>query len=581
MTKTKRAAHVATTRRKYKDKVYETHLLRRTYREDGKVKHETLANLSHLPEHVIELIRQALKGKTFVSAEDAFQIKRSLPHGHVAAVLATLRKIGLERIIYAKKSRERDLVVALITARIVDPRSKLATARGLDEETSTLAQILNITDADEEDLYRAMDWLLERQPHIEKKLAAKHLNDTSKVFYDLTSTYFEGSSCPLARIGYSRDGKKNKPQIVFGLMTDGQGRPVAVEVFSGNTADPATIATQVTKIRKRFRLARLILVGDRGMITAARIREDLSPEGLDWITSLRAPEIKKLAEAGEIQLSLFDEHDLVEIKHPDCPGERLIVCRNPLLAQRRAQKREDLLQATERELNKIIAATSKGRLRDEAKIGLRAGRVLGRFKMAKHFDLHIAQGSFSYERKQPEIAKEAALDGLYVIRTNVPETVIEAEEAVGAYKNLAVVERAFRRIKTVDLKVRPIYHRLEKRVRAHVFLCMLAYYVEWHLRDSLAPLLFHDEDPAGAQQLRDSPVSPARRSPSAEKKARERLTPDGLPVHDFQGLLKALGTLTKNQVCLVGSEDAEFTQYAQPTALQQRAFELLEVSYQM
>lgn len=574
------AVHVATTTRKYKGKVYKSHLLRRTFREDGKVKHETVGNISHLPEQLIELIRRALRGETVVHAETAFQIERSLPHGHVAAVLGTLRREGLDRLIASKRSRQRDLVVAMIVTRLLDARSKLATARGLDQATSSLGDVLDLGAVDEDELYAAMDWLLTQQAKIERGLAKRHLRNGTLVLCDVTSTYFEGRTCPLARLGHNRDGKRGLLQVVFGLLCDPEGRPVAVEVFEGNTGDPSTVASQVETLRERFGLERVVLVGDRGLLTSARIREDLAPhEGLRWITALRAPAIRKLVESESLQLSLFDERDLAEIHDPEYPGERLIVCKNPLLAEERARKREELLAATEGELEKIAAATrrEKRALRGKDLIGLRVGKILNRYKVGKHFRLEIEDERFTWERDKAKIAEEAALDGLYVLRTNVPADELSAEQTVKAYKDLSRVEWGFRCFKGVDLKVRPIHHRLADRVRAHIFLCMLAYYVEWHLRDRLAPLLFDEQDLDGAAARRKSIVAPAKRSASAERKARTLETADGLPVHSFPDLLTNLSTLCKNRVTADLPEPVSFEQYTLATPLQRRAFELLDV----
>jgi Transposase DDE domain len=573
-------------------------LLRESYREGKRVLKRTLANLSQWPAEIVEGLRILLRGGTAVEHfEDSFEIERSLPHGHVAAVLGMLRKLKLDTLITPEPSAERNRVVAMIVARILDPRSKLATARGLDEETSTstLAEWLEVQESDAQALYTAMDWLGERQAEIEKKLAKRHLEEGTLVLYDVSSTYFEGKCCPLGQLGHSRDGKKDKLQIVFGLLCNRAGCPVAVEVFDGNTADPRTLGSQIEKLGHRFKLSRVVLVGDRGMITEARIREEIKPiQGLDWITALRAPAIRPLVEAGKIQLSFFDEsqaqgsrllgapstpRDLAEIQSPDYPGERLIVCKNPLMAARRAQKRQALLEATERELNKIVAATQRSRrpLKGEARIGLRVGKVLHRFKMAKHFRLDIRAAGFSYARDELKIAEEAALDGIYVVRTSVQKAALDTEETVRAYKDLAHVEQAFRSYKTVDLKVRPIYHYLADRVRAHVFLCMLAYYVEWHMREALAPLLFDDDDPASADAQRDSPVAPAEPSPSAQDKARTLRTPDDLPVHSFQTLLADLATIAKNRIRpkLPGAD--RFDQITRPTPLQRKAFDLLGV----
>lgn len=584
MPKRGEAVHVATTQRRYKDKVYTTHLLRRTYREGGKVKHQTLGNLSHLPEPVIELVRRALRGEAVMPAAEVFDIERSLPHGHVAAVLGTLRRLGLDRLVASKRSRNRDLVVAMIVARILSPRSKLATARGLDEGRDTLGEVLGLQAVDEDDLYAAMDWLLKRQGKLEVALAKRHLAQGALVFCDVSSSYFEGRTCPLARHGKSRDHRGDRLQIVFALLVDAAGRPVAVQVFEGNTGDPTTLGPQIETLQERFGLKRLVLVGDRGLLTEARLREEVRPrQTLAWITALRAPSIRKLVEAGSLQLSLFDERDLAEIRDPAYPGERLIVCKNPLLAEERARKREDLLAATERELDKIVTATRRKRrpLRGKEAIGLRVGRVLGRYKVAKHFRLAIEEDSFTYTREEVKIAEEAALDGVYVIRTSVPAQQLEAEQVVAAYKNLSKAERAFRSFKGVDLKLRPIHHRLADRVRAHVFLCMLAYYVEWHLRERLTPLLFDEEDPQGAAARRESVVAPAKRSHRTERKVHTRRTDSGLPVMSFRDLLDQLATLCQNRVVSKISKIPPFTRYTVPTALQQRAFDLLGVPIQM
>jgi len=559
-------------------------LLRESFREGRQVKSRTLANLSRWPPGQVETLRRVLRGETLVAPEEAFEIVRTRPHGHVAAVLGTLRRLGLDRLVAAQPSRERDLAVAMIVARVLDPRSKLATARGLGDETlfSSLGEVLGVEAADEDALYQAMDWLLPRQPRIEAALAKRHLGDGALVLYDVTSTYFEGRTCPLAQLGHGRDGKPGKLQIVFGLLTDAEGCPVAVEVFEGNTADPKTLAAQIQKVRTRFGLTRVVFVGDRGLLTEARIREELRPiEGLAWITALRAPAIRKLVEGGALQLSLFDEQDLAEITSPEYPGERLIVCRNPLLAQERARKREDLLRATERELAKIAAATTRPRrpLRGQTPIALRVGRVLGRFKMRKHFRIEITDSTFHFERDAGRLAQEAALDGIYVIRTSVPADTLAPEATVRAYKQLAAIERAFRSFKRIDLNVHPIHHRLADRVRAHVFLCMLAYYVEWHMRRALAPMLFDDDDPVGAEAQRASVVRPARRSPRARRKAQTKRTEDGMPVHSFQTLLEDLATVAKNRVRPKGAGAVTFDMITTPTPLQQRAFDLLGVSH--
>ena len=557
-------------------------LLRESYRDAGKVRKRTLANLSKWPSHLVEGLRVLLKGGTAVAdLTTAFDILRSHPHGHVAAVLGTLRKLRLDRLIASAASPERERAIALIVARILAPGSKLATARGLAADTArdSLAEMLGIDTVDEDELYAAMDWLLERQSTIEQRLAKRHLSDGALVLYDLSSTYFEGRCCPLAKRGYSRDGKRDKLQIVFGLLCNREGCPVAVEVFEGNTADPATVGAHIEKLRRRFALSRVVLVGDRGMLTEARIRDELVPAGLDWVSALRAPAIRALVESGAVQRSLFDDTDLAEIRSDAYPRERLIVCRNARLADERARKREALLQATEALLAPIVAATAREKrpLKGQAKIALRVGKVIGQYKMAKHFELDITETALAYRRKADAIAAEAALDGLYIVRTSVPATELDAEQTVRAYKGLSVVERAFRSLKTVDLKVRPIYHYAASRVRAHVFLCMLAYYVEWHMRQRLKPLLFDDEEPEVAQAARASVVAPAEVSPSAQDKARSKRTASGESVHSLRSLLDDLATITKNRVVtpLAGAEPFELI--TRPTALQRKAFKLLGV----
>ena len=561
-------------------------LLRESFRRDGKVRKRTLANLSKWPPALVEGLRVLLGGGTAVTRlGDAFDIVRALPHGHVAAVLGTLRQLRLDRVVAAQRSPERDRVVAMVVARVLEPGSKLATAAGLAAATArhTLADTLGLGALTEDDLYAAMDWLLQRQDRIERTLARRHLADGALVLYDLTSVYLEGRRCPLAKRGHSRDGKKGKLQIEFGLLCDADGRPVAVEVFPGNTADPATVGARIDKLRERFGLSRVVLVGDRGMLTEARIREDVKPAGLDWISALRGPAIRKLVEAGAIQLSLFDERDLVEIRADAHPGERLVVCRNPLLAAERARKRGELLAATGKLLEPIAAATrrKRKRLTGAERIGARVGKVIGKYRMAKHFDWDIDDdGCFGHRRNAASIAAEAALDGLYVIRTSLPEERLDAAGAVRAYKRLSTVERAFRSLKTVDLKVRPVFHRTAERVRAHVLLCMLAHYVEWHMRERLAPLLFDDEDPAGAAADRASVVAPAQVSDSAQRKARRKRTDDGRPVQSFRSLLGDLATVTKNTVTprLPGAEPFELL--ARPTEPQREAFRLLGLRLQ-
>lgn len=559
-------------------------LLRESYRDAGRVKKRTLANLCDWPPARIEALRAVLRGHTVErSGADDFEIIRSRPHGHVVAALGSLRRLDLPALISRTACRERDIVCALVVARILAPRSKLATVRGLRDDTltSSLGAALGLERIDEDDVYAAMDWLLPRQQRIEDKLAARHLKDGTLVLYDLTSTWFEGRTCPLAKLGHSRDGKKGKLQIVIGLLCEREGRPIAIEVFPGNTGDPSTLAAQVDKVRKRFKVTRVVWVGDRGTITDARIRNDLAPiEGLAWITALRAPQVQALVEAGSLQLSLFDSHDLAEISDPDYPDERLVACCNPFLKQERARKRQELLAATERDLNAIVAATERARrpLRGREKIALRVGKVLGHYKMAKHFHLDITDEHFTYRRDEERIATEAAVDGIYIIRTPVPAAELNSTETVRAYKDLAVVERAFRSTKTVDLKVRPVHHRRAGRVRSHVFLCMLAYYVEWHMRQAVAPLLFDDDDPAAAEAERTSIVRPAQPSPKARRKAATKRTDDGLPIHSFRTLLADLATIVRNtcQPKLPGVPS--FEKITVPTPPQRRALDLLGVS---
>ncbi len=562
-------------------------LLREGWREGPRTRKRTLANLTDWPPAQIEALRAVLRGDyRLLAPPPGFTIERTRPHGHVAAVLGTLRRLRLDSVIAPRRCPERDAVLAMIVARVLEPRSKLATARQLHCATlaSTLGELLDLTDCDEERLYRAMDWLLPRQAQIERALAKRHLSEGTLALYDLTSTYFEGRCCPLARYGYSRDGKRDKLQITFGLLTNAEGCPVAVEVFAGNTADPRTLGAVIARLRGRFALNRVVLVGDRGMITSARIKQELlEAGGLDWITALRAPQIQQLLEGGALQLSLFDEKGLAEISAPNYPGERLVACRNPLLAQERARKRGELLAATERALDRIVAATRRASkpLRGKARIALRVGSVLGRYKMRKHFQLSIEDTGFSFTRDQQSIAQEAALDGIYVIRTSVPAALLSSDEAVRSYKLRAQVEQSFRSLKSVDLKVRPIHHRLEDRVRAHILICMLGYYVEFHMRVALAPMLFDDDDPAAAQAARVSVVAPAQRSPSARRKAAAKLTADDAPVHSFRTLLSDLATIAKNRIAPATADAVPFDLLTTPTALQQRAFDLLGVNYRM
>jgi len=557
------------------------YLISEGYRDDGKVKTRTIANITKLGGDKIEMIRRVLKGETLVPAEEAVEILRALPHGHVAAALGTARKIGLERFLDRQPSRRRALCLAMIVARLLDPASKRATARALDPETAqcSLGPVLDLGAVGEDELYEALDWLTQRQDRIERRLARRKLEDGALVLYDLTSTWLEGRHCDLAARGYNRDGKKGKLQIVFGLLCAADGCPVAVEVFEGNTADPATLASQIDKLRKRFGLSRVVLVGDRGMITEARIKEDLKPSGLDWITALRAPAIRKLVEGGSLQLDLFDERDMAEITSADYPGERLVVCRNPALARNRARKRDELLAVTEERLEAVKArvARKKRPLRGAAAIGQAVGKVLARSKVGKHFDIAITDDGLKVARKSAAIAAEAVLDGFYVIRTSLPSGTLDTADVVSAYKGLSLVEQAFRSFKTVDLKVRPIFHRRDRRVRAHVFVCMLAYYVEWHMRQACAPMLFDDHQRAAAKAARTSPVAKARRSDAADGKAESGRTADGLPVHSFRTLLGDLATLTRNTLATKGDSPVTFTAYAIPTAVQKKAFELLGV----
>jgi hypothetical protein len=555
-------------------------LLRESYREHGRVRKRTLCNLSDWPAAHIEGLRGVLKGGTVIAAErDAFTVTRTLPHGHVAAVLGTARKIGLDRILGPDGDRCRDLILALLVSRLLDPASKLATARALSPATATssLGEMLHLGAVDEDELYTALDWLLERQPAIETALARRHLNSGTLVLYDVSSSYMEGRCCPLAKRGYSRDGKKGTLQITYGLLCAPDGCPIAIEVFDGDTADPMTLATQIEKLKQQFRLDRVVMVGDRGMITQARITNEIKSVGLDWITALRAPAIKGLLQSGALQLSLFDQRDMASITTPAFPNERLVVCRNPDLAAERSRKRQELLAATERDLARVQAAVVRRRapLRGAAEIALAVGAVINRHKMAKHFQIDISDAAFSFARKTAEIAAEAAIDGIYVVRTNLPAETCDDATAVRSYKSLALVERAFRCLKTVDLQVRPVYHWLADRVRAHVLLCMLAYYLEWHMRQSLAPMLFEDSDKQAAETLRTSVVAQAQRSPAAVQKQATKLSPDGLPVHSFQTLLADLATIAQNTIVTAITPNYPLTIVTKPTAVQHKAFQLL------
>jgi transposase len=558
-------------------------LLRESYRDGGKIKKRTIANLSDWPSALVEGLRTLLKGGKVAPADaEAVIVRRTLPHGHVAAVLGTLRDIGLDRVLGPPRHRCRDLVIAMIVARLVAPASKLATARMLDPLTAatSLGDVLGLGPVDEDELYVALDWLGERQEAIEKALARKHLREATLVLYDVSSSYLEGRCCELARLGYNRDGKKGKLQIVYGLLCAPDGCPLAIEVFEGDTGDPRTLAAQIDKIKKRFALGRVVLVGDRGMITQARLDAEIVPAGLDWITALRAPAIRLLVEAGALQMSLFDERDMAAITSPEYPGERLIVCRNPDLARERTRKRQDLLAATEADLAVIAAAVRRARnpLRGEAEIALKVGVIVNRYKMAKHFELVITDANFSFHRKAASIAAEAALDGIYVVRTNLPNKALDDAATVGAYKSLARVERAFRSLKTVDIHLRPIFHWTAPRVRAHVLLCMLAYHVEHHMRARLAPMLYDETDHEAAAAMRTSIVARAERSEAATRKQTTGRTDDGLPVHSFQSLLADLATYSRIQATTALNEKYVFTLHTRPTPIQQRAFELLAIN---
>jgi transposase len=554
-------------------------LLREGWREGGKVKNRTLANLSHWPPAQIEALRQVLKGNTNLNSQlhGTFQIVRSLPHGQVAAVLAMMRQLQLDQLLKDEPQRAR--VLALIAQRVLKPASKLATARALRSEPahSTLGEELGVETVDEDHLYEALDWLLPQQPAIEAALARRHLGEGTLVLYDVSSTYFEGHCCPLARYGHSRDERRGNPQIVFGVLADAEGCPVAVEVFAGNPADPKTVAVQIAKLRERFALKEVVLVGDRGMLTQARIEQELRPvAGLEWITALRSGQIQKLVADGALQLSLFDQTDLAEITHPDYPGERLVVCRNPLLAEERARKREDILAAAEKKLETITAATRRPQrpLREAERINYRIGEALGPTKMGKYFRWQITAAGLTYERDAERIARDAALDGIYVLRTSLKPERLDATETVRSYKRLAQVERAFRVLTSLDLEIRPIHHRLAARVRAHVLVCLLAYYLEWHMRRALTPLLFTDEQPQ--QQI--SPVAPAQRSASAQAKARTKRTAGGLTVQSFHDLLQDLATIVKNRIQPVLKSLAPFDIVTRPTPLQKHALHLLGLS---
>jgi Transposase DDE domain len=562
------AMHVVTTCRRVGEREYTNTLLRRSYREDGKVKKETLANLSRLPPEAIDAIRAVLRGEVLVGAEQAFEIERSLPAGHVQAALLMARRLELGRLLDRTPSRERDLVLAMVVQRAICPASKLATVRALGQ--STLAEELGVAGADEDDLYAAMDWLYERQERIEDRLARRRLKDGELVLYDVSSSYFEGRCCELAKLGYSRDQKRGSPQIIYGLLCDKPGRPVCVEVFSGELHDDKTLPSQIAKLKDRFGLSRIVVVSDRGMVTKANV-ELLGAADVGWITALKAPQIQRLARQQELQLSLFDQTSLAEITAEEYPGERLVVCRNPLIAAERARKRAELLEATEHGLDEIARRVERGTLTGADQIGLAAGPALKRYKVKKHFKVTITDTTFTYQRKTEQIEAEAALDGIYVLRTNVTDSELDTGEVVRSYKALEQVERAFRTFKGPELQIRPIHHHLADRVRAHVFLCMLAYYLTWHLRHAWAPLLFADEQrPVGPD-----PVAKAVRSPAAQRKALTKTTSAGERVHSYKSLLAELATLTHNTIRLPGTA-ATFDKLTRPTDLQARALDLAQ-----
>lgn len=549
-----------------------TYLLREAYREGRKVKKRTLANLSALSDEQLMGIRAILQGQQLRPVDELFEVVGSRAHGHVEAVRVALSKLGIAPLLATRPARERDLVVAMVAARVLAPQTKLATTRWW--QTTTLAEAFGVADADEDELYAAMDWLLRRQEAIERKLAARHLHDGGLVLYDLSSSYFEGTQCPLARWGYNRDGKRGKLQVNYGVLTDGRGCPVAVAVYEGNTSDPETLLPAVDRLRTQFALERLVMVGDRGMISHQGIEALGERPGVAWIAALKSASIRALINQGYVQLDLFDERNLFELTHPAYPGERLVACRNPQLAEYRAHKREALLQATEKQLEKVRASVAAGRLKGQDRIGVRVGRVVNQYKVAKHFDLKITDTSFDYERHGERIAMEAALDGLYIIRTSVPAEQMDAAECVRRYKSLADVERAFRTLKGVDLKIRPIHHRLAERVRAHIFLCLLAYYVEWHMREAWRELMFADEDQT-AKRTRD-PVAPATRSPAADQKAASHRLEDGTPAHSFATLIAELATIVRNTCVTPAADVATFDIVTRPNPKQQHALDLLQ-----
>jgi transposase len=567
-------AHVVTTTRKYKGKTYKTHLLRQSYRENGKVKKHTLANLTPLGDELVELIRRQLRGEKLLAVDEVFEEVRSWQQGQVKAVRTAMRKLGFAKLLGTKRSRQRDIVQAMVAAQILKPQSKLATTRWW--KITTLPGELGVEDATEDELYETMDWLLKRQDHIEKKLAARHLEEGGMVLYDLSSSYFEGVTCPLAARGHNRDGKKGKLQVNYGLLTDDRGCPVSVSVYEGNTGDPKTLLPQVHKVRERFDIGSMVLVGDRGMISQKQVNALRDVEGVSWITALKSGAIRKLIVEGHLQLGLFDERNLFELEHPDYPGERLVACRNEELKKLREKKRRSLLDATAKELEKVRGMAGRGKLKTASAIGVRVGKVVNKYKVAKHFVLDIRDGRFDYHVDKQKVADEALLDGIYVVRTCLPRDRLNAEDTVRSSKRLSQVERAFRSMKTVDLYIRPIRHHLEDRVRAHIFLCTLAYYVTWHMLEAWRPILFADEE-IDSKKHRD-PVAPARRSKSARRKAQSRRLDDGSEVHSFQTMLASLSNLVKNVCRRRGANDSEATTviYTTPDAKQREAFRLLE-----
>ena len=564
--------YVAHIKREYKDKVYESHLIRRSYRDGKKVKQKTIANISPLPESLREIISKSLKGEMFLPATQAIEIFRSRSHGHVAAVKKMFEDLDMDSLISPVPSRERDLVKAMIISRIIKPQTKLATTRSWHD--STLPELLGIEDADEDELYEAMDWLVKRQPLIEAKLADRHLKKNPLALYDVSSSYYEGSCCSLASYGYNRDRKKGKCQIVYGLIVDSEGRPISVQVYEGSKSDTKTVDDQIKKLKQQFNLEHFVFAGDRAMITQARVEKLKSLGGIDWISALRSSSIKKLVESGDLQLSLFDEKDLAEITSADYPGERLIVCKNPYLAQERAKNRAQLLAKTEEALILLTKRVAAGRLKEEAKIGQALGRIANKYKMAKHFNFSVGSARFSYSRIKENIEREAALDGIYVIRTSVPKEKLSSEDVVLSYKRLSLAERAFRTLKGMDLKIRPIHHRIDDRVRAHIFICMLSYYLEWHLRKAWASLLFDDEHPGGHQK--DSPVLTALRSESAINKASTKKLPDGSFVHSFNTLISSLAMVVSNDARVPAiAKIPSFTVITKPDPVQKKALDLI------